>query len=384
MMKKALSFILTAVILLSAFTVYGEEIETPPSKTVISGVASELSAPAGKDLTINISIAPSNGGREVLLQLYNCDTKKYQTVQKLQTEDEDTAKLKVTIPKNKRKRRTGWWKIVVEKSDNAESAFVKFSVTSTNIVTKKLSSGSACIYCIEDKKLIYDKNCHKRRKQASTTKIMTATLLLESGKYNKSAKVSKKAAKTPYGYLNMKVGDRYTNKSLLYALMLPSSNSAAVSIAEGVSGSTTKFVNKMNARAKTLGLKDTHFVTPHGLDKKNHYSSAYDISLIMANIYPKSKVFRKVIASRSYSFKTQKLKLKKTVKTKDKLKDYSSRHKGGKTGYTSGAGYCFSGVYKYGGKTYVVTVLGAPNSNSRWNDMKSLYKYIDSYAATKY
>ena len=140
----------------------------------------------------------------------------------------------------------------------------------------------------------------------------------------------------------------------------------------------------MNAKAKELGLENSHYVTPHGLDRKNHYSSALDVSLTMSYIYPRSAIFRKVIGTSKYSFKSKKYGEKKTVRTTDKLKGYSPKHKGGKTGYTSGAKYCFCGVYEHEGKTYVVTVLHASSSNKRWNDMKKLYDYIDKYAASEY
>ncbi|MBR3148891.1 MAG: D-alanyl-D-alanine carboxypeptidase [Eubacterium sp.] len=380
-MKRVFSLFLV-LIMLVPMSVSAEEITK--AETIISGVESEIESFFDDDVELSVSITPSEGGRKVKLERYDSEEKEYKPVSEFTTENAETATLDITVPENKRNRRSSWWKISVLENETARSAFFKFRITTKNIVEKELASASACIYCIEDKALIYDDECHERRKQASTTKIMTASLLIDSGKYNSITKVSKKAAKTPYGYLKMKVGDRYTNKSLLYALMLPSSNSAAVSIAEGVSGSTSKFVKRMNDRAKALGLEDTHFVTPHGLDKKNHYSSAYDISIIMADIYSRSSVFRKVISKRKYTFKTKKLKIKNTVSTKDKLKDYSSKHKGGKTGYTSGAGYCFCGVYKHGGKTYVVTVLGAPTINGRWSDMKTLYKYINKYGGTKY
>lgn len=355
------------------------------AETQISGVENKMSVPFREELSLSVSISPSNGGRRVYLQRYSSERQKYFTVSRYTTPDASNARLRITVPSEKRKCTTSIWRIYVDESDKAKKADFAFRVTTSNFTNPKLNSLAACIYCVDDDTVIFDRNCHERRSQASITKLMTASLLIDSGKLHRSTVVTEEAASTPYGYIDMIVGDRFTNKSLLYAIMLPSSNSAAVLIAKSVSGSTSKFVKKMNARAKQLGLKDTHFMTPYGLDEKGHYSSAYDISIIMADIYSRSRTFRRVIATKSYYFKTKNYKIETLLETRDDyLKDYTKRHKGGKTGHTTNAGYCFCGVYEYRGKTYVVTVMGAPELEQRWDDMKVLYRYIDKYAATKY
>ena len=239
-----------------------------------------------------------------------------------------------------------------------------------------LSAKAVCIYCVDDDEIIYKKNIHKRLKQASTTKIMTALLLLESKKLKKDTKISKKAAAAPYSTPKMIEGDVYSNLSLLHAMMLASSNGAAVAIAESVSKNTSDFVKKMNKEAFELGLEDTHYSTPHGLDKDNQYSSAYDTAYLMGYIYNENKTFRKIINKKSYNIKSKKTKPVKILST-DEIKDYSKKHKGGKTGHTSGAGYCFCGVYKHKGKIYTVCILGSETNAARWNDMRKLYSYIE-------
>jgi D-alanyl-D-alanine carboxypeptidase len=222
------------------------------------------------------------------------------------------------------------------------------------------------------------------RKQASTTKIMTAILLIESGKLNKKTKISKKVAETPYGNLNMKKGDVYRNSDLLKAMLVASSNESAAAVAVTVGGTQKKFVKKMNAKARKLGLKDTVFENPSGLDGKKNHSTAYDLVRMIAYASQYDE-FMDAIGTSKYTFKTVKKKEKKTVKTTDtELKSYSKRHLGGKTGYTSKAGCCFASVYKYKGKHYAVAILGCKDDGSRWKDMKKLYKYIDSYSYKKY
>ena len=384
-MKKIISSAILCLLVFSVFTsqvFYAEEIQR--QATSIKGVGAKITCSYQKELERNITVSPSNGGRTVRLQIYSSKYEKYVTLKTYKTADSDAATVKIVFPKERRRRCTGQWKIVVEKSAAAEKAEKKIKVTTTNIVTKNITAGSACIYCVDDNQLIYGKLITKRRKMASVTKIMTAYVLLENAKLSEQTKVSKNAAKTPYACLNMKAGDIYTYKSLMYSLMLPSSNDAATAIAEGVGGSSKKFAKLMNAKADELGLKNTHFVTPHGLDAKGHYSSAWDICVIMGNVYSKSPAFRKVIASSKYSFTTKKYKQSKTVYTTDSLKGYSKKHKGGKTGFTTPAGYCFCGVYEHGGKTYVATVLHSSSGAMRWSDTKKLYEYIDKYASKKY
>lgn len=383
-MKKTVSVILMFVFLFTS-SGYAFAAEKPQYEdTVIAGVASSITASRSKKLSKTVKITPSNGGRTVYLQLYRKKYDKYVTVKTYKTDDSMTAKLKITFPKKWRKRRTGKWRVVVLKSKNAKRAVKRITVTTKNIVTKKLTCKSACIYCVEDKKVVYGLKINKRLKQASTTKIMTSILLLESGKFKKNTKISAVAANTLYSHPVMKEGDIYTNKSLLYAMLLPSSNGAAVAVAQTVSGSTSSFVKEMNGKAKDLGLKNTHFKNPHGLDESGHYSSAYDLSLQMAYIYPESKNFRKALASKTYTFTTKKYNLKYTVETTDEIKGFSEKHKGGKTGTTSGAGCCYTSVYVHEGKTYTVSLLGAPDNSERFANAKKLYSYIDAYADTSY
>lgn len=394
-MKRTVSLALALIISLSVFsggctsTAAKKPEATSKTKpqlvsTTVTGVASAITVPSQKKLKRTIKVSPSNGGRTVRLQLYINSSKSYKTVKTYKTEDSKTAQLTILFPKKYRKKRTGKWRIVVLKTDKAKQAVKKVKITSKNIVTKKLTCKTACIYCADDKKVVYDLGMNKQRAQASTTKIMTSILLLESGKLGGTSTISKKSSKTPYSHPVMKEGDVCANKDLLYTLLLPSSNGAAVAVAENIGGSVSGFVGMMNEKAKDMGLKNTRFVTPHGLDEKGHYSSAYDICLELAYIYPKSPNFRKVIASSTHTFTTKKYKTKYTVETTDMLKGYSDKHMGGKTGTTTNAGNCFASVYVHEGKTYTVAMLGAPTDEERWSNTKTLYSYIDEYANTQY
>ena len=203
---------------------------------------------------------------------------------------------------------------------------------------------------------------------------MTSLLLLEKGKDKGTVRISKNAAKTPWRYFNMKPGEKIRAKDLFTALLVVSSNDSAVALAEHAGGTEKKFVSEMNGKAKELGLKNTHFRNPHGLDAKNHYSSAYDISMLTREAMAYDGYMNR-LKKRSFSFKN--VAGTKTYKgvSNDALFGIKG-FKGGKTGYTRKAGACFSGIYKYKGKEYIFTTLGAKKPSGRWSDAKKLMKYI--------
>ncbi|MBQ7203884.1 MAG: D-alanyl-D-alanine carboxypeptidase [Eubacterium sp.] len=385
-LKSLLSTVVAIILVLAAIP-----IATPASdglrETTIEGIYGKITSNYSYNCEQSVTIKPATGGRKVKLQIYLKSKNAYHTVKTYNTKSASQAKINLVFPKKWRRRRTGNWRLVVQKSDTARGAVKKIKLNSINIYKKKpikLKSKSVCIYCIEDDVIVYGKRVHERRKNASTTKVMTSIVLLESDDLYENTRISRKAANTSYGNIYMKAGDVYRNIDLLYALMLKSSNDSATAIAEGVSGSVENFAKAMNTKARELGLEDSHFVTPHGLDAKHHYSSAYDLCKMMAYIYPNNATFRRVIARKKYAFSSKRYNEKRIVSTTDALKSKYKYHKGGKTGFTSGAGYCFTSVYVKRGKTYTVAILGAKKMSGRWSDMKKLYHYINSYANTSY
>ena len=365
-------------------TLPSEQPEPQKQKTKVKGIVYALNESYELPLTMTVKITPSNPERTVKLQRYITSDKKFVTVKKYTSKAAKTAKVKIAFPKKYRKKTTGKWRIVVSSTKTAEKYVSKtITVTTRNLKGLNLNSETSCVYCIETGKVLYGKQMYSHHKQASTTKIMTSVLLIESGKLDKNVKISKAVANTPYGNVYMKAGDVYRLSDMLYAMMLPSSNDCAAAIAAGVSKSQSKFVELMNDKADELELNDTEFDNPHGLDTKKNYSTSYDLARLTAYASQYDE-FMKVIATSEYSFYSVKYRQHKIVKSTDKLKTYSKRHLGGKTGFTSGAKYCFSSVYKYKGKHYAVNVLGASTVDKRWEDMKKLYKYIDKYANQKY
>lgn len=149
--------------------------------------------------------------------------------------------------------------------------------------------------------VLYGKKENVRCKMASTTKIMTALVVIENkDNLEEKIKVSAKAAGTGGSRLGLHTNDEITINNLLYGLLLCSGNDAAVALAEGVSGSVENFANLMNEKAKEIGLKDTHFVTPHGLDEEEHYTTAYELAKI-TDYALKNKKFAQIVSTKEYT-----------------------------------------------------------------------------------
>lgn len=241
-----------------------------------------------------------------------------------------------------------------------------------------LYAETACVYRVDGEgrgTLLYDKGADVRMAQASTTKLMTAILLIESGKLEEDTEISSNAASTSQIWYELEEGDVYSNHDLLYAMMLPSANDAAVAIAESVSGNTGDFVDMMNERAAELGLEDTHFVNPHGLDADNHYSTALDVARLTAFAYTFPEI-RETMECRTKAITGKNYGNTWDLETTTEILGYDDDFKGGKTGTQPVAGFCFSGVYEYNGKTYITVVLNCDTEEERWIDTKRLHQFI--------
>lgn len=143
-----------------------------------------------------------------------------------------------------------------------------------------INSKSAVVIDRESKRILYSKNANEKRAMASTTKIMTCLIALENSKLDEIVTVSEKSASTGGSRLGLFAGDKISINDLLYGLMLRSGNDAAMQIAETIGGSCENFAKMMNKKAREIGLKNTNFVTPHGLDNENHYTTAYELALL--------------------------------------------------------------------------------------------------------
>jgi D-alanyl-D-alanine carboxypeptidase (penicillin-binding protein 5/6) len=187
--------------------------------------------------------------------------------------------------------------------------------------------------------ILWEKNSRVRRPMASTTKIMTATLLLEKANLDDTVTFSDHARATPYANLNAKPGEQFRMGDLLYAIMLRSSNDGCVAAAEHVSGEAWRFAYEMTAKAREIGAKDTNFVTTNGLYSPQHYSTAYDLAL-MARYAAQNPLFNEIVA-------TKKKTISRSINWKDTVisnhNKFLSRYQGAdgiKTGYVRQSGRC--------------------------------------------
>lgn len=245
----------------------------------------------------------------------------------------------------------------------------------------KLYARSALLMDAGSGRVLYEENGYEVMPMASTTKIMTCILALESDRLDEYVSVSRNAQGQPKVRLGIKEGETYKLGDLLYSLMLESHNDVAVAIAEHLGGSVDGFADMMNAKAAKLGCENTFFVTPNGLDAskdgKPHGSTAYDMALITAYAL-QNEDFCKIISTGSYSFTEEKGQKQYTVYNKDAFLNMYEGAIGVKTGFTNGAGYCFVGAVKRGDATFVSVVLASgwpPNKSWKWTDTKTLMNY---------
>lgn len=229
-------------------------------------------------------------------------------------------------------------------------------------------------------RILYEKSAHNKVSVASTTKIMTCIIVIENGNLGDMVTPSDYAIAMPKVKMHLDSKDKYKLEDLLYAMMLESYNDVAVAVAEHIAGSVEKFAELMNIKAKDIGMKDTNFVTPNGLDAKNQYSTAYDMALL--GMYAtNNELFVKITNTRNYSFVSENGR-RVYVSNKDAFLDKMSDAIGIKTGFTGNAGYCFVGALKNENKKLISCVLACgwpPNKGYKWNDTLSLMKYGENY-----
>lgn len=261
--------------------------------------------------------------------------------------------------------------------------FLVFFILSNNIVfandkenSINVDAQSAILMDYKTGRVLYSKNADDPLAMASTTKIMTAIIAIENGNLEDTVKVSKNATKAPPVKMNLKENEELKLKDLLYALMLQSSNDAAVAIAEHISGSVEIFCDNMTKKAKELGAKDTVFRTPNGLDSLDHHSTAYDMAVITRYAL-NNKQFMDIINTKQVSFKTNMSNY--AIINKNRLLSEYEGANGVKTGYTGKAGHCFVGSATQNDMTLISVVLasgwGEKGKKQKWVDTKNILNY---------
>lgn len=245
--------------------------------------------------------------------------------------------------------------------------------TSINVETiPTINARHAIILDRNSKIILYGKKEKEICKMASTTKIMTAIVVIENANLTDTITISSKAARTGGSRLGLSTGNTITVENLLYGLMLRSGNDAAVALAEYIGGSVEGFAELMNNKANELGLTNTHFVTPHGLDNNDHYSTAYDLA-ILTDYALTNKIFSKIVKTKTYTITLNGY--SKTLSNTNELLGNLDGVYGVKTGFTNGANRCLITSCKRGDLDIICVVLGCDTKKDRTKDSIKLINY---------
>lgn len=240
---------------------------------------------------------------------------------------------------------------------------------------EEITAPSAVLMEPSTKKILFEKNPHDIRPCASITKVMTLILVfeaIESGKLDYTDLITSSAHAASMGGSDiwLEEGESMTVDHMIKAVVVASANDAAVALAEAISGTEEEFVNKMNEKAKVLGMNDTTFKNCNGLDEEGHLTSAYDVALMSAELITHEKIFdySSIWIDTLRGGETQ------IVNTNKLLKSYKGIT-GLKTGTTSGAGSCMSATAERDGMLLVAVVLGCDTGTSRFSDAAKLMDY---------
>lgn len=245
-------------------------------------------------------------------------------------------------------------------------------VSANSVKDLHINSRSYIVLDRKTNKILLGKNENEKRKMASTTKIMTAILIIENGNLQDTVTVSKKAAGTGGSRLGLKTNDTITVQDLLYGLLLCSGNDAAVCLAEYLSGSVPEFANLMNQKALELNLTQTHFVTPHGLDSEEHYTTSYELALL-ANYALNNNKFKEIVGTKNYTVTINGY--PKMLSNTNELLGNLNGVYGVKTGFTNGANRCLVTACQRNGMDIICVVLGADTKKFRTQDSIKLIEY---------
>ena len=255
-----------------------------------------------------------------------------------------------------------------------ESVEVSFENNAHSTEAPVINARHAVVLDRASKTILYGKGENEKCKMASTTKIITAIVVLENtSDLNSIVTVSKKASGTGGSRLGLAYNNEVTVNDLLYGLLMVSGNDAAVALAEFVGGSVENFAEMMNQKANSLGLVSSHFVTPHGLDQDEHYTTAFELAKI-ADYALNNKTFSKIVYTKNYIVSISGK--PKNLNNTNELLGYLDGVYGVKTGFTNGANRCLVSSCKRGNLDIVCVVLGCDTKKDRTLDSIKLINYI--------
>lgn len=241
--------------------------------------------------------------------------------------------------------------------------------TQLNFYPYALSASSAVVMIAETNEVIFESEAHTKRPMASTTKIMTALLAVESGRLDDVVTITDKMVRTEGTSMGLRAGDKLTLSNIVRGMMLLSGNDAANAVAIYLSGSLDEFAVLMNEKAKFIGMNDTHFVTASGLDNEMHYSTAYDMALL-SSYAMKNPLFREYVCNYNATVDYIKPEGSYTYRNHNRFLTMYDGACGVKTGFTKKSGRCLVTAVEKDGCLVIAVTLRAPDD---WNDHIKLY-----------
>ncbi len=244
---------------------------------------------------------------------------------------------------------------------------LSYTIASAKPSSLSISAKAAVLYEPETGIFLYCKNESQRLPMASTTKIMTALVAVENSSLDEKVEIDGRAVGTEGSSAYYTSGEIVTMEELLYALLLQSANDSAVAIACHISGSVEAFADLMNEKALAMGLSDTHFDNPHGLDSEDHYTTARELALIASSALDNDII--KTIAS-TYKYSSRNEKSKRTYVNHNKLLKKYNGAIGLKTGFTKKCGRCLVGAAERDGLRFITVTL---NAGDDWNDHTKMF-----------
>lgn len=267
----------------------------------------------------------------------------------------------------------GLERIGAEATDSMLTSESKIFISGKNysLPDPSVSAKSAVLIEAESGEIIFSKNADERMPMASTTKIMTALVAIENADITKSVSVSPAAVGVEGSSVYLYANERMTLEDLLYAMMLESANDAATAIAIEVGGSVDGFAEMMNAKAGEMGLSDTHFENPHGLDGDRHYTTAYELALIAREALSNEK-FREICSTYKKTIPLNETEGVRLLINHNKLLRSYDGAIGVKTGFTKKSGRCLVSAAERDGLGFIAVTLGAPDD---WRDHSAMLDY---------
>ncbi|WP_409251230.1 D-alanyl-D-alanine carboxypeptidase family protein [Bacillus sp. SCS-153A] len=247
------------------------------------------------------------------------------------------------------------------------------SMSGTAEAAPSVSAQRAIVIDQDTGRVLYEKDAHAKSRIASITKIMTAILAIESGKMDETVKVSSNAVKAEGSSIYLKPGEKIKLEDLVYGLMLRSGNDSAVAIAEHVGGSLEGFSFLMNKKAEEIGMKNSHFANPHGLDDhEDHYSTAYDMAILTRYAMQNEK-YREVAGTKVHTSPDPEHEWDRKWKNKNRLLTELYKYcTGGKTGYTKRAKRTLVTTATKGEQNLIAVTLNGPDD---WNDHIHMFEF---------